>query len=211
MLKCVYKTTTYTVLTDREDRSHGGIAIYTKDKLAVETLKSYSNGTREMLSLFIKELNIIIIVIYRPPNTTPNLFEDVLQKIINVLDHLPTPNTDFLLLRDFNFPNVNWDTREMTEETPDEKFQARQLTSLVEARFLTQFIDKPTKGSNILDLLISNNHGMIHSYDLYKTSMADHKICEAIISVNSLTNKPTQSQQTRAKMANLNFHHKDID
>ena len=52
--------------------------------------------------------------------------------MINVLNHLPTLNTDFSLLGDLNFSHVKWDTRETTGGTPGEKFQARQLTFLVE-------------------------------------------------------------------------------
>ena len=56
---------------DRKERSHGGVAAYIETKLAAnaETVDSYSNGTCEFLAVHIKKINIVMIIVYRPPNT----------------------------------------------------------------------------------------------------------------------------------------------
>ena len=48
---------------------------------------------------------------------------------------------------DFNFPGIDW-VHEQGKGRADEDFLV-----LVEDCFLTQFVDKPTRGSAVLDLL----------------------------------------------------------
>ena len=180
--------------TDRRDRSHGGVAIYIDKNLAASTdiLIDFSNGTNEILALFIKKLNLEVIVVYRPPNTTQDLFKDIIDRINYILEHLPSPDTEVFLLGDFNFPHVNWESLDVTGGTADEKQQARDLMALMETKYLTQFVKEPTRGSNILDLILSNNHGIIHKYELAETAMSDHKLCEVTAYINEPTIKHPQ-------------------
>ena len=58
--------------TDRQSRSHGGVANYIRDDIAtsVEILETFSNGTTELLIVCIKKLDLQVTTVYRPPNTT---------------------------------------------------------------------------------------------------------------------------------------------
>ncbi|KAK3857583.1 hypothetical protein Pcinc_036174 [Petrolisthes cinctipes] len=200
--------------TDRRDRSHGGVALYVTDNLAInsEIVRSYSNGTYDILAVCIEKINLMVIVAYRPPNTTQELFVEVADKITLIQKHLPVPDTEVLNLGDFNFPHVNWEILSLEGGTAEEKQQARLLTTIVEVKHLVQFVTKPTRGDNILDLIFSNNCGLMHNYDLFETPISDHRICEATVTVNALLNKPPLHKSEESEgLARLNFHHKDIN
>ena len=67
---CIEKYTMFRM--DRQNRSHGGAANYVQDDLTASTelLDSFSNGTTELMTLYIKQLDLLITTVYRPPNTT---------------------------------------------------------------------------------------------------------------------------------------------
>ena len=55
----------YTVFRrDRINRSHGGVAIYIKEEVAVTTeeILCFSNGTTEVLGLFMQQQNLVLIL-----------------------------------------------------------------------------------------------------------------------------------------------------
>ena len=174
--------------TDRKGRSHGGVAIYLEKILAVnsEILMDYSNDTNEILALYIITLNLVVTVLYRSPNATRGFFEEVICRLRYLLENLPSPNTEIMILDDFNFPHLNWDSHEVTGGTREEKLQAGDLLTLMENSFLTQFIKNTIRESNILDLVLSNNHGIIHKYILTETAMSDHKLCEITVYINAV-------------------------
>ena len=101
----------YTIFrTDRKDRSHGGVAVYVRDDFAASTekLAGFSDGTIEFIVLYVKKLDLIIVNLYRPPSSTSESFSKVLDEVEKILKGLPSTNTEFLLLGDFNFPHVKW-------------------------------------------------------------------------------------------------------
>ena len=56
------------VRSDRRNRSGGGVIIYVKEKYTISCEDCYSNLVCESICLYINELNIGIITVYRPPN-----------------------------------------------------------------------------------------------------------------------------------------------
>ena len=59
----------------------------------------------------------------------------VAKKLSSILDNLPVPDTEVLILGDFNFPHVNWNSLEMQGATTEDKCQARQLLGIVKAKY----------------------------------------------------------------------------
>ena len=60
-----------------------------------------------------------------------------------------------LIMGDFNLPRIDW-VQEQGKGRADEDFLV-----LFQDCFLTQFVDKPTRGSAVLDLLLSNDLKMV--------------------------------------------------
>ena len=83
----------YTAIrADRHIRSHEGVANYIRNDMAtnMETLDSFSNGTTELLGVHLKNLNLLVITIYRPPNTTLGNFNQAISRLTEILKNPQT-------------------------------------------------------------------------------------------------------------------------
>ena len=75
-----------------------------------EVLCSYSNGVCEVFIVKVYQLDTIVVVVYRPPDTTLSEFTPILTKIDSVLQNLPAPAPNITLMGDLNFPSsvITW-------------------------------------------------------------------------------------------------------
>ena len=78
-----------------------------------------------------------------------------------------------LIMGDFNLPGIDW-VQEQGKGRADEDFLV-----LVQDCFLTQFVDKPTRGSAVFDLLLSNDPNMVEEIEVGEHF--DHTIVYATI------------------------------
>lgn len=97
------------IRTDRETRQKGGVAIYITNRLTNIIVDQYSNDVCEMVAIEIPASKIINIVVYRPPKTTSDKFEDILKRIDNLLETKMNSHTTVILNGDFNFPFIEWE------------------------------------------------------------------------------------------------------
>lgn len=141
---------------------------------SVETLIAYSNSKAEMLALLIKELKQIVVIIYRPPDTSENESQAVIDKLENILKNTSNPATEILILGDFNMPPITWPYMHIKGGTVAEKHQAEKLITLTEGNFLHQLVLEPTRGQNTLDLIITNNREGNHTFLVF--SAKNHTI-----------------------------------
>ena len=92
-----------------------------------------------------------LLLIYRPPNATAASFNDIIQRTEETIRALESPLPEVMMLGDFNFPGVLWDST-ISEQNV-------HLSSLVKLRdflYLDQVIKDTTRKSNTLDLLFCN-------------------------------------------------------
>ena len=90
---------------DRVGRQRGGVCLFLRDDLTGEVLSSYSNGVCEFLIVQVHQLNTIVTVVYRPPDTDISEFNPILKKIDKVLQNLPPPTPTIPVMGDLNFPS----------------------------------------------------------------------------------------------------------
>ena len=101
----------------------------------------------------------------------------------------------YLVFGDFNFPFLKFsDNEDLSDSikscsncqagatcshTSSDRRQAKALVDFANEFFLEQYIKKPTRGNNILDLVFTNDHLLIHSYQTIVNSiLSDHfNIC----------------------------------
>ena len=69
-------------------RTHGGCAVYVRDDLTVVEKQKYCNNCCESQVLEIEEMELLLINIYRPPNATKQLFQEVLEKCQHAIDEV---------------------------------------------------------------------------------------------------------------------------
>ena len=123
-----------------------------------------------------RTLNICIA--YRPPNMST--LENT--AMMTFLDSKFHENVNWLLLGDFNYPSIDWFQQTSTVA------QEETFLDFANEHNLTQHVLTPTRGENILDLVMSVGSFQIDEVTVHETfSTSDHNIITAKI----LTDLPT--------------------
>ena len=190
----------YSVLRqDRQGRQRGGVCLFLRDDLTSELLFAYSNGVCEVLIVKVYQLDTIVIVLYRPPDTGLHEFAPILNKIDSVLQNLPSPVPNITLMGDLNFPAsvITWQVVEgmllprvaghrVTEQSSEGgqvRLQADKLCDLAAKYHLTQQVGVPTRDKEVLDLIWSSNPDLVSNVqvDTFK-DVTDHSVVTATTS-----------------------------
>ena len=200
--------------TDRIDRKCGGVLILLQDNLQVETSKTvhFSNSVCEMLIIHIEQMNLHIICVYRPPDTTKNEFIPCIEKIDSYLSSLPSTD-NIMIAGDFNFPFLSWIEAEesviyriKSGAKTDEKQQAEKLLDLMNKYFMNQIITEPTRNKNTLDLIFINNNEFIsnHSVENVSKCLSDHDLITCQINEN-IDDQKSEIRKNPEKLRNFNY------
>ena len=167
--------------SDRKDRRQGGVALYIHNSLTVNSVERFSDGTCESLIAFLKEANLYISVIYRPPNAPEASFKNCIntgKAFIKI-----SPGVEHIMLGDFNFRTINWKTETISASpiTTSEKNQAKYFLEYTDENLLIQMVQDYTIKDAILDLILTTNIDMIHNIEIEKTSLSDHNLIKVSI------------------------------
>ena len=185
---------------DRADRPGGGLCIYIKDSIMFEVCLSYSNSVCELLIVKLDNPSLIIVAIYRPPSSLNSDFEDIITRTTQCFNEMPTPMPNIVVVGDFNLPNFNWD------DPNTDCLISKVMCPFIDSFFLKQIVTKPTRGSNILDLVFCHDD-LIDSIDIVKTSLSDH----CILTINSfipvvVNHSTSEINPPSSVMESLNFN-----
>ena len=199
--------------TDRSNqRKKGGVITYVKNHLAAEVIYSESNSFTEAHILYIRTINMIYINIYRPPACPTNKFLEPLTRIKNILENLPPPMPTIVLAGDLNFPLMNWDSERVYGGADDMRTQAEALVRFAQDLYLRQIINTPTRGENILDIVMTNCDELIHSIAVDTTNLSDHNMIT--ITTNIIDSTPqccvNEDQHTALSFNHLNFFSESV-
>ena len=216
--------------SDRIGIKQGGTVIYAHNDLECEILAKECKNKCEMVAVYIKALNTINIVIYRPPKTKGDDFNCILNKVENIFNRMGIPNPTILMTGDFNFPFVEWkcnasgnfngctyEYNANVNATLDEKRQFERLTNLVNQHSLIQAISGSTreeKGKrSTLDLIYTNEIDLITEIGIYASCMSDHHTIEITTNYNPkiVRNPNKDARDNDIGLRDLNFYSKDIN
>ena len=203
--------------SERELRECGGCCLYTHESLICSEVLKSTNDMVELLIVKVENMNLIIIVLYRPPNALLQKFEQQLNKIEEYLKSINRPSPNIMLLGDFNFPHLQWGSQdgqakitEVTGTTRDVKSQAHHLFRLCNDYNLSQFVYKRTRKNNTLDLIFTNNEDLVHYMEVTPTIFSDHNIIEVTSRLN-ITRKELVARNCEDGFSVFNFNKSDID
>ena len=187
---------------DGELSKGGGVCLLSHPGLPVKTLDTFSNGVCELLVAEVIESQMIIAVVYRPPCASYKKFEEAMARLNDSFANLvPLPN--IYLAGDFNFPPrllnfvqveesmapVVTSGRDLDGRTKEERDSAQLLVDFAQKFFLTQVVDKPTRGKHILDLLWTNNPEEIAPVQVCDIpGFSDHRLVKTSVQVDNGTN-----------------------
>ena len=210
----------------RKGRGSGGVITYVHSSLAAEKVFEYSSGVNECVGVMVESLNLMIYTVYRQPDeknhrSTSQHFTPLLTKLHEHISSLPSPTPDVILQGDFNLPHADWETGECRSGMPDMKKMVRALYELTLDHFLVQQVEGPThKDGNTLDLIFTNNAGMVHSADTHQVDPAitDHRLLQLHVSykpstVTDADEPPEDEEQITpdARWRQLNFQSPDVN
>ena len=139
----------YAVFRKDRNRHGGGVLIAVRQHIsAVRWVTSeLSNIELIWLRVVSGSSSFMLGGFYRPPGSP----ESYLLELQSSLHSLPS-NSSIVLCGDFNVLNVSWET---VSPTSGDK-SAAVLCTMINHFFMEQCVHSPTRGSNILDLLLTN-------------------------------------------------------
>ena len=133
---------------DRTDREGGGVLLYVRDHLRCADCNITSVHELLGVDLEIGTARYRVLLVYRPPGQLVEKDRDLYALLGTLVDGRVS-----VVLGDFN-THVNWETREPTlDSTP--------LLGFVNDSFLTQWVKEPTRGDNILDLVLTTEDDIV--------------------------------------------------
>ena len=180
-----------------------------------------------VLVVKIHQLDTIVCVAYRPPDTRVSEFTGLLKCLDETLSSLPSPTPNIVLMGDFNLPHssIIWKRSEeglvvplvashREEETAggkQDRLQAQQLIDLANKYFLIQEILEPTHATEVLDLVFTNNCELVCGTHLENwTAFTDHRLVVVDTTFKVATETTTLEEQflcdTGKRYAALNFN-----
>ena len=144
---------------DRLEKKGGGVAFLVRKSLCPNLIlnESLVNGY-ELLCCDITASNssIRLIVIYRTPTCYPTLTEQMLTTISDLV----SCNHSSIICGDFNMPDIIWNQHSDPTATSS---TSKKFLDLCRTHGFFQHVKLHTRGSNILDLVLSNNKAMVNN------------------------------------------------
>lgn len=144
-----------TIRCDRKRKAGGGVAILLKKNVgAVEVFSQSVVNSYEILSVdvFLEWCKLRLVAVYRAPSCNS---EQNKQLIIAISDLVECEHPS-VLLGDFNYPDISWpDFREPFSS------DSACFVEMMRSHRLVQFVNEATRGSHILDLLLSSEKSFV--------------------------------------------------
>jgi hypothetical protein len=126
-------------------------------------------------------------VIYRPPNSDENYLLSICETVSLMCSKYS--NYNIVITGDFNLPNINWD---LVMPTSNDKLTLVFLNCVL-SNNLEQIINFPTRGNNVLDLVLCKNFDYVpHASVESPFILSDHECIKLVVDVKLNNNvKPT--------------------
>ena len=213
------------IRSDRIDRRKGGVALYLHHTITVDETKKFSDKFTEAIMVHIKKCKLVIIIVYRAPNTPLNSFKNCLDSIKLFTNKFQ--GCDVIATGDYNFRTIDWKTEIVGKLniTVEEQEQAAMFLNFTHQQLLTQMVTENTrKDKSILDLILTTDPDMVHNICVEKTKDSDHDVVRCSFVHTNLQIQKEKTTKTfqqkhpldmlnvgRADWSSINSEFQDID
>ena len=174
-----------------------GLIIYIHKSLKAEEIKLETTFQENMFVKVRVNKNeqLLIGLIYRSPSENNPMYHESLRKLINEASNMKY--TQLLIMGDFNYPSIEWDTL----YAGNEESEGSKFVDCLQNNFLFQIIDKPTRwrgtdNPNILDLVITDNGQNISEVE-YQSPLGKSDHC--VVTFNLICSVTTRQTQTERR------------
>ena len=179
---------------DRPARKGGGVCMYVHSSLHVNVCDDLSINHNETDSLFIEinnktGKNLIVGVIYRPPESDRPSFVEELDKLLSLIN---TSNKDCLLLGDYNID---------ISKNPKSPTVKNNFINTLHSNSFYPTINIPTRvkdtSKTIIDNIITNVHNTTIETGVIVTDISDHFPIFLSANLNQKSQQPHPPVKTR--------------
>ena len=163
---------------DPEKSRGGGVLFYVKNELNPTIIAELKCDKIETLfcNVQCKEGTTMLGICYRPPDTCASIDENF-YNLLNCID-----SKYLVLMGDFNYSGLNW----LSDSTVD---RSHPFVECLDNNYLSQLVDKPSRGSNYLDLVIASDTSTIEDLALSEPfDTSDHQMITFYI-IGSINHK----------------------
>ena len=173
----------------RKDRVNkkkgGGVCVFIRRHLHVvrlDLLDCFNNLECVCFDILLQASTIRVLAVYRPGGSSAN-DNLVMQMLINCLHNYCTTDITALLLGDLNCNNINWTELTVKNDTLQKMF----LDATIDLG-LSQYVEEPTRGENILDIVLCNDPLLISEVNVGPPfSISDHNSVDFLLCLGSVT------------------------
>lgn len=148
------------IRSDRASRKGGGVAALIHNSIPFVPVNTPKVTQVDIISFDIvgptTDPVLRIILIYRPPSTTV----EYSRRLIEVLYELTSVHQPSVITGDLNLPEVDW-VNSVSASTI-----GNDILSLTVSANFQQLVNTPTRGPNILDILLTNNKNTISNFSV---------------------------------------------
>ena len=173
---------------DRKQRRGGGCVIYLHNAVIATHHYSYSDKYNSMVLIYCESLHTIMAAVYRPPDSPDSTFRKTMDELQLQVDELSSRERtpDIYIMGDFNLPLFDWGDCTPPASTPNGAYL--RTKEFIDHNFLTQIVTKPTRGNNVLDLILTNRPQDVATFATEPTKISDHKLVECTLVFNPIEN-----------------------
>ena len=169
---------------DRVDRGGGGVLLYSHHNFPISKCKTYDDSHCSALFVKFPTIKLGVFVIYRPPEAPCEKFHNTLDFVQGCIGEELDSSFQVCLVGDLNFPGIDWKTEQvLSGQTVQSQNSALEFLNFLSTRFLNQYVDQPTRGSNILDIFCTDNPGLVQSISVNPSELSDHSLISVLISI----------------------------
>ena len=204
----------YTVSrSDRDARIGGGVLLYSHVNIPVSECTKFDDGTCEGIFCKFSTVKTCVAVAYRPPNAPLASFDALLSFFSSCISRVDDDSYDLMITGDYNLPNIDWHTGSLNSMgTSDIQESGQSLLSFMSRHLLSQYVMIPTRGSNTLDLFITNNDRLVTAVQSEPTKLSDHNLVDVMLAWNPLhPEKSAINTFDENSFRSLDFHKADFD
>ncbi|XP_049943900.1 uncharacterized protein LOC126425038 [Schistocerca serialis cubense] len=167
----------------RKDRLHatgGGVFVAVSSSLSCSEVEVDSSCELLWVEVTLNNrARLIIGSFYRPPESAA-LVAEQLRENLEYISHKFSQHV-IALGGDFNLPDIDWDTQ-MFRTGGRDRASSDIILSALSENYLEQLNREPTRGDNILDLLITNRPELFDSLSA-EQGISDHKAVAASLNM----------------------------
>ncbi|XP_041453154.1 uncharacterized protein LOC121406198 [Lytechinus variegatus] len=195
---------------DRQVGQHGGILTACRNDLVMSRKEEFE-GDGEILWTQIElqgRRTLLIGTVYKHKHDDKDTVNE-LEQSFGKISRKGKPY-NILLSGDFNQPNVNWEESTILANHAASKETAQALLETTTGFDLTQVVKEPTRKKNILDLIFTNNTGLVSDVKVI-AGVSDHDIVIADLNLQARWKRQPRKSYFVRKKANVEQINSSID